>query len=112
MRRYRVDDLEARINAFQRCIEERDAALAEDLLDPEYALVLVQPAPTVVPRDQWLKVLPEYAVHSYEIHGRIIDVDNDCAAALHRATIKATVQGQDRSGVFIISDIWRSRDAV
>jgi hypothetical protein len=105
-----ADDLEARIRAFQQCIDQRDEALAEDILDPDYALLLVMPARAVVARKQWLAVLPEYVVHSYEIHEQIIDVDNDCAAVLHRATMKATVQGQDRSGTFIISDIWRLRD--
>lgn len=107
-----MDQLEARIDAFQRCIEERDVVSAEDLLDPAYSLVLVQPARSVVPRDQWLQLLPEYIVHSYEIQERIIDVDNDCAAVLHRATMNATVQGHDRSGLFIITDIWRRHGEV
>lgn len=103
-------DLDARIDAFQRCIEERDSALAEELLDPDYALVLVQPTRTMVPRKAWLQALPDYAVHSYEFHERVVDVDGDCAAVLHRATMRATVQGQDRSGTFIITDVWRRRD--
>lgn len=107
-----TDDLSHRMAAFQRCIEERDVRAAEDVLDPSYALVLVQPARAVMPRDMWIKVLPEYIVHSYEIHEQIVDVDGDCAASLHRATMQATMQGNDRSGVFVISDIWRRRDGV
>lgn len=105
-------DLTARIEAFQRCIEDRDVARAGEVLDPDYALVLVQPARAVMRRDQWLAVLPQYVVHSYEVHDRIVDVQGDCAAVLHRATMRATVQGQDRSGVFVISDVWRRRDGV
>ena len=96
--------------AFQRCIEERDASGAEDLLDDDYALVLVQPARAVMPRQRWLEVLADYLVHSYNIEEQIVDVDVDCATVLHRVTMQATVLGQDRSGVFVISDVWRLRD--
>ena len=104
------ENLEARIQEFQRCIEERDVALAEDVLDPDYMLVLVQPARAIVPRKQWLELLPEYVVHSYEVHEQIVHIDQDCAAVLHRATMNASVQGQDRSGIFIVSDVWRLRE--
>lgn len=103
--------LEDRIVAFQQCVERRDVARAGTILAPDYALVLVRPARTVMPRDQWLALLPDYHVHSYEIHEQHMDVDGDCAAVLHRATMKAMVRGQDRSGEFIVSDVWRLRDA-
>ena len=38
-------DLAARMALFDRCVLERDRALAEDVLDSGYALVLVQPTP-------------------------------------------------------------------
>lgn len=95
---------------FQRCIEERDSAAAAEVLDEDYALVLVQPLRAVVPRDRWLAMLPAYIVHSYDIQEQLVDVDGDCAAVLHRARMTATVGGADRSGLFAISDIWRLRD--
>lgn len=105
-----MEDLTARMETFQRCIEERDAELAADLLDPDYALVLVQPGTAVFPRQQWLASLDGYVVHDYDVHDRVVDVDGDCATILHRATMRATVQGQDRSGVFVVSDVWRRRN--
>lgn len=99
------DYLEATIGEFQRCIAERDRAAAELLLDPDYALVLVQPVATVVPRDRWLATLPDYVVHSYDVQERIVDVDGECAAVLHRAQMHATVAGVDRSGLFAVSDV-------
>ena len=100
-------DLEARIEAFQKCIEERDNVTAERILHPEYALVLVQPSRAVMPRKQWLEALPEYAVHEYAVEERLIDVAGDLAAVLQRVGMRATVAGQDRSGMFVISDVWR-----
>jgi len=103
-------DLELAMTEFQRCIVERDADAAAEVLDADYALVLVQPVAAVVPRDRWLATLPDYVVHSYDVQERLIDVDGDVAAVLHRAHMQATVGGVDRSGIFVVSDIWRRRD--
>ena len=100
-------DLDARMEAFQQCIAERDAGAAERLLHPEYALVLVQPTPAVMPRERWLEVLPDYVVHDYAVEERLIDVADDVAAVLQRVRMRATVLGQDRSGRLVISDVWR-----
>ncbi len=106
------DDLGQAMAAFQRCLEDRDVDLASEMLDDDYALVLVQPDRFVMPRAQWLSVLPGYVVHEYTVEEQIVDVDGDCAAVLHRVTMKATVLGEDRSGSFVISDVWRRRDGV
>ena len=103
-------DLEARMTEFQRCIEARDETGAGDILDSEFALVLVQPARAVVPRGAWLTTLKDYVVHAYAVDEQILDVDGDCAAVVQRVQMTATMLGQDRSGVFIISDVWRKRD--
>ena len=62
-----------------------------------------------MPRQRWLEVLSDYIVRSYEIEEQMIDVDTDCAAVLQRVKMTATTLGEDRSGVFIISDVWRLR---
>ena len=103
-------DLELAMKEFQRCIAERDVEAAAVVLDADYALVLVQPVAAVVPKDRWLATLPDYLVHSYDVQEQLIDVDGDVAAVLHRVQMHATVGGVDRSGVFIVTDIWRRRD--
>jgi hypothetical protein len=105
-------DLAPRIDDFERCIESRDRTLADTVLDQDYALVLVHPAAAVMPRERWLEVLPDYVVHEYEVQERIVDVDGDTAAVLQRVRMQATVLGEDRSGLFVISDTWRKRDGV
>jgi len=101
------EDLEAQAEAFQRCIEARDGAAARDVLDEDYALVLVHPQPAVMPRARWLEVLPEYVVHEYRVEERVVDVQGDTAAILQRVHQRATVLGEDRSGTIVISDVWR-----
>lgn len=107
----RVDDtLTEAMARFQRCIEARDQSAVEDVLDPEFALVLVQPARAVMPRDRWLEVLRDYVVHSFQVTDEVVDVDGDLAVALHRDHMIATVLGEPRNGTFIITDVWRRRD--
>jgi len=100
-------ELQARMGDFQRCIEQRDTTAAADVLDDEYALVLVHPAPAVMARDRWLQVLADYVVHDYNVQEQVIDVADDCASVLQRVSMQATVLGEDRSGTFVISDVWR-----
>ena len=98
------EDLHAAMRRFQDCIDTRDRALAEALLDEDYALVLVHPAVAVMPRERWLAVLPDYVVHSLYVAESVVDVAGDVAVVLHRDEMSATVLGEDRSGTFIITD--------
>lgn len=101
------DDLLTQIANFDRCVVERDKELAQSVLAPDYALVLVQPVLTVMPRWRWLEVLPDYVVHSYEVQEKTLDRSGDCAAMVQRVAMHATVLGSDRSGLFVISDVWQ-----
>lgn len=100
-------ELEAAQHAWQDAIECRDVTAAEGLLHDEYSLVLVHPRPTLVPRRQWLELLPHYHVHEYAIHNQHTDLDGDTAASLQQIYQRATVLGEDRTGMFIITDLWR-----
>lgn len=103
------DPLETRMDAFQRCVEQRDAAAAAALLDDDYALVLVHPTHAVMPRERWLEVLADYVVHEYVLRERQVDIDGDCACVLQRVDMRATVLGEERNGPFAITDVWRRR---
>ena len=105
-------DLLERWRGWQRSIEERDIEAASAYLDDDYALELVTPQAVVVSRAQWLETLPGYVVSSYSVDERIVDVEGDLAVVLHRATMQATVLGADRSGTFVITDIWWRREGV
>jgi hypothetical protein len=104
-----TDDLQMAMARFQECIERRDRPTAEGVLDEGYALVLVHPSPATVPRARWLDVLADYRVHSYQVDESVLDLDGDVAVALQRVQMAATVLGEDRSGGFVITDVWRRR---
>jgi len=101
-----VDVVRARASQWQAALEARDLDAIGDYLHPGYALVLVIPGPVTVHRDEWLRTLPDYVVHSYDIHQQTIDVIGDVATVMTSATQHATALGVDRSGGFIVSDIW------
>lgn len=105
-------DLLERWRGWQRSIEERDIQAASGYLDDDYALELVAPQAVVVSRAQWLETLPGYVVSSYSVDERIVDIEGDLAVVLHRARMQATVFGGDRSGTFVITDVWRRREGV
>ena len=105
-----ADDVLTRADEFQRLLEARDAGALDDVLHPDYALVLVQPGEAEMPRARWLAGLPAYVIHDYALETRRVDVDGDTAAILQRATMHATAFGEDRSGQFVISDVWRRGD--
>jgi ketosteroid isomerase-like protein len=105
-----AEDLLRRAALWDRAIEERDEVAAAELLAPEFALELVQPVRNVMTREVWLEVLADYVVHEWDVEEQIVDVDGDYAAMLQRVRMQATVMGEDRSGIFVISDMWRRID--
>lgn len=102
--------LTTQIENFERVVLRGDAELALSVLHPDYALVLVLPAPAVMPRDRWLEVLPDYHVEAYDVQAQHLDVLGNCATLMQRIQMTATVLGEDRSGTFVISDVWLRGD--
>jgi len=92
---------------FDRACRESDTSLAAEAVHDDFALVLVQPTPAVVPRDRWMEMLPEYLIHEWIVEETRTDVDRECATVHQRVAMKATVMGEDRSGIFVITDVWR-----
>ena len=102
--------LTAQIANFELVVLRRDAELAGGVLHADYALVLVQPEPAVMPRDRWLAVLPDYVVEAYDVQSQQLDILGTCAAHIQRFQMTATVLGEDRSGTFVVSDVWLRGD--
>lgn len=99
-----------RSESWQRAIELRDIAVAAEFLAADYALVIVQPARIVMPRAQWLALLPDYVFSAYEVMERVVEIDGDLGLMVQRVNMQATVRGADRSGPFVLTDLWRRVD--
>ena len=100
----------ARAQLWQRAIEERDVQAAGRILDDDFSLVLVWPTVAVLGRSEWLRTLPDYLVHDYEIEDRIVDTTDDLALIVQRVRMTTSVAGVDREGTFVISDVWRRQN--
>ena len=104
------DELLRRGSEWDAAVRGRDEAAAADLLAPDFALELVQPVRNVMTRQVLLEVLADDVVGEWDVEEQIVDVDGDVGAVLRRVRIEATVMGEDRSGVFVMSDVWRRLD--
>ena len=100
------EDILERADAWQRTIEARGPEAAAEFLANDYALVVTHPEAAVMPREEWLRVLPSYEVSAYEIQHRSVDVRGEVAVVVQRVDMTAVVFGVDRSGVFILVDVW------
>ncbi len=101
-----AESLTTRSEEWREAIEERDQERAGQILHADYALVLVHPAPATMPRAQWLETLPDYVVHSWEVRAQRVDVAGDVGLICSLVDMRATVLGQDRSGLFVLTDTW------
>ena len=105
-----AESLRARSDAWDRAVQARDVVRVQEYVDDEFALVLVMPTPATVSRTSWLAMLPDYVVHAWEAEEQLVQVRGGTGAVLQRVAMRATVLGQDRSGIFVISDVWRHVD--
>ena len=95
-----------RTDNWQRAIEARDPDAAAQFLADDYALVVLQPQPAVVRRDEWLRMLPDYDVRGYTVEERLVEASPDIATVFQRVDQTAVVKGAERSGIFILVDVW------
>jgi ketosteroid isomerase-like protein len=99
-----------RTDRWQLTIEARDPEAAAEFLADDFALVILQPQAAVVRREEWLRMLPDYDVRGYAVEERIVEVAHDLCTVFQRVDQTAVVKGVERSGIFILVDVW-ARDA-
>jgi len=100
-----IIDLE---KSFAAAIKTRDTLQTKMFQADNYFLAFtVQGMPIqIVPKQSWLNLLKDYVTESYTIDDIKVNVYDNTAVAMLMFTQKATVRGQDRSGQFVLTDIW------
>ena len=102
-------DVHAAMEAFEFAVRNRDYALAEQVLHDEFELVLAHPSAAAMPRERWLAVLEDYVVSRWDA-GPVQEREfGDTVIAHFVVAQQALVLGQDRSGLFAITDVWRAK---
>ena len=99
-------EIEKRTDLWQLAIEARDTEQAAEFLSDDYALIILQPNPAIVKREEWLRMLPDYDVRGYSVEERIVDGARDVYTVFQRVDQTAIVKGVDRSGIFVLVDVW------
>lgn len=92
---------------WDRAVLDRAEPEARRVLASGFALEMVEPVRSVMSRDVWLEMLPDYVVHEWSVEEQIVDLDGDLASVFRRVRMHATVMGEDRSGVYVLTDLWR-----
>jgi ketosteroid isomerase-like protein len=89
-------------------IQHQDIALMDRFLAEDYFLAIgVQGQRLqIVPRAAWLETLKVYVTESLVVNDVRVHAYGQTAVVLMLFTQKAAVRGQDRSGQFMITDIW------
>ena len=89
----------------------RDAQAAEAILHPDYRLIIgIEGQPLrVIPRAQWLAVLPDYRITDCSVTDSQVSVYGAIAVVVLLWSQTATMQGdRNISGDFLITDIWHN----
>ena len=100
-----ITELEKQWNA---AIQRQDlAAMDRFLADSYFLAIAVHGSPLqIFPRASWLETLKVYKAESLTFDDIRVHCYGDTAVVLLLYTQKATVRGQDRSGQFVLTDIW------
>lgn len=99
-----------RADAWDLAIATRDGEAAGAILADDYALVVTHPEVAVMPREAWLRLLPDYVVSEYVVHDRRVEIRGGVASVVQRVEMEAVVAGADRSGTFVLVDLWVEQD--
>ena len=94
---------------FAAAIKSQDTVETKKLQADTYFLAYTVTGMPIqmVPRQAWLSLLKDgYVTESYTIDDIKVNVYDNVAVAMLMFTQKATVRGQDRSGQFVLTDIW------
>jgi ketosteroid isomerase-like protein len=101
-------------HVWMNAVKNRDLATLETILAPEFHLTIAvagQPLWEGTRESYLEKCRGWYVIHSFEFHEVRPLVHGDIAVVTSRYSQKATLGGtQDRSGEFLLTDVWRKRD--
>lgn len=94
--------------AFQR----KDVAALQKMMADGYSLVIaVESLPLqVVPRNAWLEALADYSITEASVDHLHVRMYGDVAVAVMLWRQTATLHGEDRTAVFMLTDIWVNVD--
>jgi Domain of unknown function (DUF4440) len=99
-------ELEALEDELADAVRTRDRAAAERLLDPDFTLTSGLGTGLLVPRDGWLEGLAAIETSALAVRDRQAHVFEDTAVVVFRMDWSATLEGDNLSGPYLVTDVW------
>jgi glycine/D-amino acid oxidase-like deaminating enzyme len=100
-------ELEALEDELADAVRTRDRAAAKRLLDPDFTLTSGLGTGLLVPRDGWLEGLAAIETSALAVRDRQARVLEDTAVVVFRMDWSARLDGDDLSGPYLVTDVWR-----
>ena len=99
-----VDELKELSIAWMKAWKNNDMPFLENILAPDFRLLTSEL--WVMPREQWLANIPNYICEEFEYRQQEVREYGNTAIVQSFTSQKANFNGQDRSGDFLITDVW------
>jgi ketosteroid isomerase-like protein len=107
----REDELVRLEHDWQDALRRRDMDFLEELLGDEFTLTTGRPTAPVRTRQEWLDISRDrYAVESFEFEDIDVHVYGDAALVRSRYTQRGSMDGEDRTQPFLMTDVFVMRD--
>jgi len=98
---------------FQAAVADRDLATLDELLGPEFMLTTGRAAAPVRARDEYLRITAaSYVIEGWEFEELDAVPLGDAAVVRARYRQRGSMDGADRTGVFLLTDVWAERDGL
>jgi ketosteroid isomerase-like protein len=106
------NELVALEHEWTQAVAENDMEKLERIVAQEYTLAAnnFPSGRTRLSRQEWMATVAVYEVHSYEFHDFVVHSYGDAAVVLANLELRGSVQGEERSGSFALTDVWVKRE--
>ena len=105
------EDVVALEHRFQTAVADRDVAVLEELLAPEFTLTTGRAAAPVRTRAEYLELTAtSYVIEGWEFEALDVVPLGDAALVRTRYRQRGSMDGADRTGVFLLTDVWATRE--
>lgn len=105
-----ADALAGLQSAWMQAWIDRDRPTLEAILDEDFVLTVSANPSAPVTRSRWLAATETYLATDFSYDWMHVRLFGDMAVVASTATQTASVGGQDRSGTFFLTDVWRKTD--
>jgi hypothetical protein len=106
------DEVVALETAFQAAVRDRDVETLDRLLAPEFTLTTGRAGAPVRTRAEYLEVTARsYVVEEFAFEALdVVGLGERAALVRSRYRQRGSMDGGDRTGVFLLTDVWAERD--